>query len=83
MVEKDSKRYEGFSRDQFIKDVKRYCEANAVTPTDFGRYAVNNPSFFTRLADVTNQGPTLETVERIYDYMNGDIKEESGYDLFS
>lgn len=83
MSEKDNKKYKGFSRNQLIKDVHNYCAENAVTPTDFGRYAANNPAFFTRLTDVTNQGPTIETVERIYDYMNGVTKEDSSHDLFS
>ncbi|TXH18816.1 MAG: hypothetical protein E6R03_01525 [Hyphomicrobiaceae bacterium] len=65
-------KFDAPSREKILSDVDVFCSANGITRTDLGRFAVNSPSFCTRLANTT-QGPTIGTIERVYEYMNNNI----------
>lgn len=53
---------------ELIADIEAYCARAGITQTDFGRYALNNGNFVTRLKK--GQSPTLRTIDRVRRYID-------------
>ena len=64
---------ESMSRQKLIKDIRAFCEVKKISTTEFGKRAVNDSAFFGRLD--RGASPTLDRVERLYEYMNDESAE--------
>ncbi len=57
------------TRKNIVKDIEAFCAKHGLTPTEFGLKALNDGSFFGRL-NKADRSPTLERIERVYEFMD-------------
>ncbi len=53
--------------EQFVADVEAFLKANNLTPSAFGREALNDPSFVLELR--RGRKPGLGSVDKVYEFM--------------
>ncbi len=52
----------------FINEIEAYCQSHAIAESTFGRLAVNDGKFVSRLR--SGKGVTIKTIERVRNYMS-------------
>lgn len=63
-------------REEFLSEIETFMAAKQMDATTFGREALKDPSFVFELRD--GRSPNLRTVERVREYMEGALQDESG-----
>jgi len=58
------------TKQKLLNEVLRFCRRNGVTPTEFGKRAVNNSALVTRLKN-PEAGLTLKTISRVEQFIAG------------
>ena len=59
-----------------LADIGKYCQRHRMAESTFGRLAVNDGKLVARLRD--GKSVTLNTLERLQDFMNRDGSRDSG-----
>lgn len=61
--------------EQFIADVERFLKRSGMTPTAFGKEALNDPSFIPDLRG--GRKPGLGSVDKVYEFMRAQAPAKS------
>lgn len=57
-----------FSREQFISDIEKFCEREGLAPTKVGVMIFNDSAFYSKITR-ERRSPTLERIEKFYDFI--------------
>ena len=55
------------THDKFVSDMNEFCRATGMAKSELGFQAINDRAFYLKV--VRGNSPTLQRIERIYDFM--------------